>query len=131
MSVHNWERLEALQTQRKRRALDLETVSMDLPAVEELMPRLRAKLQEFESTIMADVPLGRLALGGLIGDDRLRIYADGRIEGAVTLAPEALHPPKRAASGGADRVVAGGRYARVCLPVPIILPVRGSAALQM
>ena len=108
---------------------ELAAVKIELPTIEELMPRLREKLQELESTIMADVPLGRLALGGLLGEDRLRIYADGRIEGTATLAPEALHPPKRRASGGADRDVAGGCYDRVCVPVPIILRVSGSTAL--
>jgi len=32
----------------------------------------------------ADVAHGRLALGALLGDRRIRIYNDGRIEGART-----------------------------------------------
>jgi len=69
-------------------------------------------------------PLGRLALGGLLSDQRLRIYRDGRIEGSAILAPEMLRAP-RTTSEPADSVVAGGRYARVCLPAPLLLPVTG------
>jgi hypothetical protein len=39
--------------------------------------------------------MGRLALGGLFGDKRLRVYPDGRIEGIATLSPKMLHAPKR------------------------------------
>ncbi len=50
--------------------------------------------------------MGRLALGGLFGDKRLRVYPDGRIEGTATLSPEMLHAPKRTPER-ADSVVAG------------------------
>ena len=78
----------------------------ELPTIEDLMPRLREKLREIESTIKADVPLGRLALGGLLGEDRLRVYQDGRIEGAAILSPEMLAAPRRT-SEPRDSVVAG------------------------
>ena len=66
----------------------------------------------------------RLALGGLLGDQRLRIYQDGRIEGSAILAPETLQAPRRTPKP-ADSVVAGARYARVSLPMPLMLPVVG------
>jgi hypothetical protein len=101
------ERLKTLRDQRERLVHELAAVKLELPMIDELMPRLREKLQELESTIMADVPRGRLALGGLLDGERLRIYADGRMDGTATLAPETLHPPKRGAPGGPDHVVAG------------------------
>jgi hypothetical protein len=97
---------------------------VDLPTVEDLMPRVREKLQEIEATLKSDIALGRLALGGLLGDQRLRVYQDGRIEGAAILAPEMLRAPRRT-SEPADSVVAGGRNVRVCAPVTVVLPVVG------
>ncbi len=47
-----------------------------------------------------------MALGALLGETRLRVYADGRIEGLATLAPETLAPPKRTPEAR-DWVVAG------------------------
>ena len=49
---------------------------------------------------------GRLALGGLFGDQRLRVYQDGRIEGSAILAPEMLRAPRRSSEPAAS-VVAG------------------------
>ncbi len=84
-----------------------------IPSVEELLPRLREKLRELEETLKADIALGRLALGGLSGDQRLRVYRDGRIEGALMLRPEMLWVPKQT-TGPTDCVVAGERYYTVC-----------------
>ena len=66
-----------------------------LPTTAELMPRLREKLREIEATLKADVPLGRLPLGGLFGEKRLRVYRDGRIDGFAMLGPEMPRAPKR------------------------------------
>jgi hypothetical protein len=94
------------------------------------MPRLREKLRDLEKTLKADVALGRLALGGLLGDERLRVYRDGRIEGALMLRPEMLRAPKRT-PGPTDSVVAGGCYDTVCdLPVALVLPVAGQVLLR-
>jgi hypothetical protein len=90
-----------------RLAAELAGVRVDLPTAEELMPRLREKLRDVQATPKADVALGRLALGGLLGDRRLRVYRDGRIEGSATLAPEQLRAPRRTPEPS-DRVVAGG-----------------------
>ena len=38
------------------------------------MPVVRAKLEEIEETLLADVAQGRMALGALLGDRRLRVY---------------------------------------------------------
>jgi hypothetical protein len=74
--------------------------------------------------------MSRLALGGLLGDQRLKIYRDGRSEGVATLSPETLHAPGRTLRR-ADSVVAGARYARVCtLPVPLRLPVEGRVGVR-
>ena len=70
------------------------------------MPRLREKLHDIEATLRGDLARGRLALGGLLGDRRLRVYRDGRIEGFATLTPEMLPAPRRT-SKPADSVVAG------------------------
>ncbi len=68
-----------------------------------------------------------MALGALLGETRLRVYADGRIEGVATLAPETLAPPKRTPEAR-DWVVAGGRYAPVS-HVEIPLPIAGSLSV--
>jgi hypothetical protein len=83
-----------------------------------------ARLEGLEATLKSDIARGRLALSGLLGDQRLRIYRNGRIEGSAILAPEMLRAP-RMTSRPADRDVAGGRYARVCAPVRVVLPVEG------
>ena len=67
------DRLRTLRTERERVANQLEQVRVDLPSVEDLLPQLRERLRDFESTLKADVVRGRLALGGLLGDRRLRI----------------------------------------------------------
>jgi hypothetical protein len=100
------ERLKALRVERARVAGELASVRIDLPSIEDLLPRVREKLRELEATLMADVAQGRLALGGLLGGQRLRVYRDGRIEGSAILAPEMLRAP-RTSSGPADRDVAG------------------------
>ncbi|MCH7643345.1 MAG: hypothetical protein IH974_00795 [Myxococcales bacterium] len=80
------------------------------------MSPLREKLCDLEKTLKADIVLGRLALGGLLGDERLRVYRDGRIEGALMLRPEMLRVPKRT-PGPTDCVVAGEGFAgELCSP---------------
>lgn len=64
-------------------------------------------LRNVEATIRADVALGRLALGGLLGENRVRVYADGRIEGLATLSAELLAAPERA-PGAASLGGSGG-----------------------
>ena len=59
------------------------------------MPVVRAKLEAIEQTLLADVAQGRMALGALLGDRRLRVYEDGRIEGVAVLEPEMLADPRR------------------------------------
>lgn len=54
---------------------------------------MRAKLVRFREALLAHVGRGRLALGSLLGDQRLRVLADGRIEGTATLAPGGCAPP--------------------------------------
>ncbi len=100
------DRLRDLKDERAGLAQRLEQSRVTLPSIDELMPRLREKLREIESTLRADVPRGRMALGALLGETRLRVYADGRVEGVATLAPETLAPLKRT-SGALDRDVAG------------------------
>jgi len=81
------DRLRTLRTERERVAQELSQLRIEFPAADELMPRLREKLHELEATLKADVARGRLALGGLLGNQRLRVYKDGRIEGSATLSP--------------------------------------------
>jgi hypothetical protein len=59
------------------------------------------KLRDIGATLRADVPSGRLALGALLGDRRIRIYRDGRIEGAVDIG--GLPAPKLETASGAGR----------------------------
>ena len=99
-------RLRDLKDERAGLTQRLEESRFSIPSLDELMPRLREKLREIESTLRADVPRGRMALGALLGETRLRVYADGRIEGVATLAPETLAPPKRTPRA-LDRDVAG------------------------
>ena len=103
-------RLKALRDEREVLVRDLGASRIQIPLAEELLPRLREKLRELEKTLKADVALGRLAIGGLLGDQRLRVYRDGRIEGALMLRPEMLRAPKRT-PGPTDCVVAGEGFA--------------------
>jgi hypothetical protein len=76
-----------------------------------------------------DVAQGRLAIGSLLAGERVRVYTDGRFEGAAMLEPEMKLPAPSGSSKPGDTVVAGGRYARVCrLPGPLVLPVEGSVS---
>ena len=102
-------RLKALRDQRADLVRELGSSRIQIPSTDELLPRLREKLRDLGATLKADIALGRLALGGLLGDQRLQVFRDGRIEGALTLRPEMLHAPKRTL-GRADSVVAGGRF---------------------
>ncbi len=106
------DRLRSLRVERERVVRELAQSRFSLPSADELLPRLREKLRDLEATLRADVARGRLALGGLLGESRLRVYADGRIEGAASLTPEMLAAPRRT-SEPRDSVVAGGRF--VCL----------------
>jgi len=106
---------------------ELGRVRVDLPSAEDLLPRLSAKLRAIEETLRADVALSRLALGALLGDGRIRVYRDGRIEGLATLGPDTLAAPRgrpgaaslggsgglqHTSRGGAGHVVLAGRIGR-------------------
>jgi hypothetical protein len=106
------DQLRVLRAEWKRGAGELARTRIHLPTMAELMPRLREKLREIEATLRADVALSRLALGALLGDRRISVYQDGRIEGVVELDPEMNLPAPRRAQEPAVSVVAGGRYAR-------------------
>lgn len=88
------DRLRNLKAERERVARQHAEARMTLPTAEELMPLLREKLRDIGATLRADVASGRLALGALLGDRRIRIYRDGRIDGAVEVAAETLRAPK-------------------------------------
>ena len=81
-----------------------------LATLDELRPVLREKLRTIGDTLRADVAHGRLALGALLGDRRIRIYHDGRIEGAVAL--ETLPAPS--ARFGAGSLGGSGGPLRPC-----------------
>jgi hypothetical protein len=68
---------------------------IQIASAEELLPWLREKLRALETTLTVDVAMGRLALGELLGNPRLRVYRDGRIEGALMLRSEILWVPKQ------------------------------------
>lgn len=101
------EKLRGLRAERERAAGELARARTKLPTAEELMPRLREKLRAIEATLRADAALSRLALGTLLGDRRIRVYRDGRIEGLATLAPETLTAPRRS-PGAASLGGSGG-----------------------
>ena len=100
-------KLRDLRTEREGVARQLAQAHTDLPTVEELMPSLRERLQNIEKTLQADLAQGRLALGALLGDQRLRVHRDGAIEGAVRIQPEEKLPVPRSLSRPAVRMVAG------------------------
>ena len=89
------DRLRSLRAEREGVVRELAQSRFSLPTADELMPRLREKLDELETTLRSDVARGRLALGGLLGGERLRVYADGRIEGFAHLTPEMVAAPRR------------------------------------
>jgi hypothetical protein len=104
------DRLRDLKAERDRVARLHAQARMALPTADELMPLLREKLRDIGATLHADVASGRLALGALLGERQIRIYRDGRIEGAVAL--DALPAPSRHPKPVAS-VVAGERYAQI------------------
>jgi hypothetical protein len=118
------EKLRGLRVERERLAGELAHARTDFFTVEELMPRLLERIRDLEGTFRADIARGRMALGSLFGEHRLRVYRDGRIEGDAILHPETLRAARRTPRPS-DSVVAGGRYARACIPVPLVLPVMG------
>jgi hypothetical protein len=120
------ERLGALRDERASVALEYERSQGTLPTVEDLMPRVRELLRNVEAAIRADVSLGRLALGGLLGENRVRVYADGRIEGLAKLSPETLAAP-RVAPGAASLGGSGGAL-RPGLPLPGSVAASGQGA---
>ena len=87
------ERLATLRAERARVAQEYERAQFQLPALEELMPRVRAMLGDVEAMIRSDVALDRLALVGLLGERRTRVSRDGRIEGLATLNLPEEDPP--------------------------------------
>lgn len=93
------QRLAALRDERARAAREGRQTRTVLPTVEELLPRVRALLRNVEATIRSDAALGRPALGGLLGGNRVRIHRDGRIEGLVTLTSATRRPGGSPRSG--------------------------------
>ena len=97
------------------------------------MPRPREMLRSIETTTRSDVALGRLAIGGLLGENRVRVYADARIEGLATLIPQMqLAAPEKAP--GAARLVGSGGPLRpglpAALPCTLLLPAAGQVAAR-
>lgn len=126
-------RLRELRSDRERVAGRLAASRVELPTSAEIMPLVRAKLREIEATLRADVAHGRLALGALLADRRIKIYRDGRIEGAIEVAAETRRAPKRADASGARRLGGSGGplradLPRARLPIPIPVPVAARAA---
>jgi site-specific DNA recombinase len=101
------DRLRDLKAERERVARQNAQARMTLPSSEELMPLLREKLHDIEATLRADVANGRLALGALLGDRRIRVYGDGRIEGALEVVAETLRAPKRLSDDSGARRLGG------------------------
>ena len=119
------DRLRALRADRERVAGELGRTRVQLPTAEELLPRLREKLREIDATLRADEAMSRLALGALLGDRRIRVYQDGRIEGVLALEPEMNLPAPRRAQEPAVSVVAGGELnprppGYECEPTPCV-----------
>jgi hypothetical protein len=50
-----------------------------------MIPLARERLGNLEAMLEADVPRGRLALGSLLDEKRLRVHPDGRIEGRLAV----------------------------------------------
>ncbi len=117
-------KLRELRGEREKIAGELAQAGRALPTLEELEPVVRARLRDLRAALTADVGLGRLSLGALLGEDRLRVYRDGRIEGTATLRPEMLWPPK--ANPGGHRLGRSGGTLRTetCVRIPTLrLPV--------
>jgi DNA invertase Pin-like site-specific DNA recombinase len=122
-------KLRSLREERSRASADRARTAGRIPTIDELMPVVKAKLADLRTTLERDVAQSRMVLGALLGEDRLRIYSDGRIEGAAMLEAEMKLPASSRSSKPGDTVVAGGRYARVCpMPGPLELSVEGKVA---
>jgi len=113
------EKLRGLRAERERVAGELARSRTKLPTTAELLPRLREKLREIEATLKADVPLGRLALGGLLGESRLRVYRDGRIEGLAMLGAEMPRAPSRSLGALSLGGSGGPLHARSVVEMPV------------
>ena len=108
------DRLRVLKAEREQLVSELARARVSLPTVEELKPHLREKLAELDAMLRADTARGRLTLGALLGDERLRVYADGRIEGTATLAPGMLSAPRRTPERRAAVVAGAGFEPATC-----------------
>jgi hypothetical protein len=106
-------KLRSLREERSRLSADRVCTAGRIPTIEEFMPMVKAKLADLRTTLERDVAQSRMALGALLGEDRLRIYADGRIEGAAMLEPEMKLPAPSGSSKPGDTVVAGARSDRL------------------
>ena len=107
-------KLRDLRSERERVAGELARTERALPTIKELEPLVRARLRDLRASLTADTGLGRLALGALLGQDRLRIYKDGRIEGTATLRPETLWAPREASEPIAPVVAGAGFEPATC-----------------
>lgn len=113
-------RLRELRAERERVARAHAAARVTLPTLEELRPRLREKLQAIEATLRADLAAGRLTLGALFGQERLRVHRDGRIEGVATIQPdEKLPASPRSARAGSCVGSGGALRPRVTIPLPM------------
>ncbi len=106
---HAKRRLRELKAEREVLASEAAQARAYVPTLEELMPAIHKRLEDLEGMLKEDVPRGRLALGSLLGEKRLRVYPGGRIEGMATLRANELAAPS-GSSGRRVSVVAGAGF---------------------
>jgi hypothetical protein len=124
-------RIAALEADQARLTLELQRAA-EPPDLSGIHERVRARVEDLQLAF-AGAPEGvRAALGALLAGQRLTVHRDDergfRVDGMLQLpiAEELRHPTGIRAL---DCVVAGGRYARVCAPIRVALPVLGSVSL--
>ena len=98
------EKLSELKGQRDTLARARAELRLEIPTADELKPRLRERLHDLEAALCAGLASGRLTLGALFGEQRMRVHRNGRIEGVATLQPDEKLPasPRSARAGSCD-----------------------------
>ena len=78
------------------------------------MPAVRERLEDLEGMLKADVSRGRLALGSLLDEKRLRVYPGGRIEGLATLRANEIAAPGKSQERRVSVVAGAGFEPTTC-----------------
>lgn len=97
-------KLRELRGEREKVAGELARTERALPSLADLEPVVRARLSNLRALLAAETGVGRAAFGSLLGEERLALYADGRLEERRGFGPSRRRcGPRRYAPRGEPR----------------------------